>query len=323
MTDTYAYSAFGEVAASTGSTAAPFQYAGESGYYRDNSNGYHVRQRTYQPMIARWLAKDPLGLRPNYVYSDNRPTRLHDPSGLTPFDVELPAGLECSGCAGFAALLEYRTPVPLPNVKVLVIQRLTLSYHIQTCRPNPNCPAQCVVIRTEPSCQLTVWEHLGTISAERDLLGKWLIAGPQDEWYFSTIGPVPPSNFPCELKGRIKFRAKVRGFRYKREWDPYRSDVERAILPSSDPWKLGEDVKCGFSTFTMSMILQNEPAWFTQEYVYESDVELVQDFDCCVNNAALMKSRVRLSYETTGRYKAISINNCLDRPKLRPAAPNM
>ena len=56
VTDTFAYTAFGEVTESTGSTVFPFQYIGRSGYYRDILTGqYLVRRRAYEPARARWL----------------------------------------------------------------------------------------------------------------------------------------------------------------------------------------------------------------------------------------------------------------------------
>jgi hypothetical protein len=47
---------------------------------------YHVGAREYDPRTARWLQRDPLdvaGGHPNvYVYSENEPVNLADPSGL-------------------------------------------------------------------------------------------------------------------------------------------------------------------------------------------------------------------------------------------------
>jgi RHS repeat-associated protein len=86
VTDTYSYTAFGEVTEQTGSTANPFQYVGEKGYYRDAETGeYGVRRRQLQPGYSRWLSSDPMLAPPShYVYSSNRTTFLTDPSGLAP-----------------------------------------------------------------------------------------------------------------------------------------------------------------------------------------------------------------------------------------------
>jgi RHS repeat-associated protein len=62
VTDTFAYSAFGEVTERTGTTEVPFQYIGQKGYYRDSLTAqYLVRRRAYEPQRARWNARDPAG----------------------------------------------------------------------------------------------------------------------------------------------------------------------------------------------------------------------------------------------------------------------
>jgi len=61
VTDTRAYSAFGETRESTGGTTFPYQYVGEKGYYRDSLTGqYVVRRRPYEPMRGSWTAPDPI-----------------------------------------------------------------------------------------------------------------------------------------------------------------------------------------------------------------------------------------------------------------------
>ena len=88
VTDTYAYSAFGEVTAHTGSTVNPFQYIGQKGYYRDQETGEHeVRRRVYQSLSARWYSKDPHDtdeLLNKYTYGNLDPLNVIDPSGLAP-----------------------------------------------------------------------------------------------------------------------------------------------------------------------------------------------------------------------------------------------
>jgi RHS repeat-associated protein len=87
VTDTRAYSAFGETTESNGSTVFPFQYIGQKGYYRDSLTGqYLVRRRAYEPVAARWLEVDPLHVYHArdgfYIYTSNSPTARIDPSGL-------------------------------------------------------------------------------------------------------------------------------------------------------------------------------------------------------------------------------------------------
>jgi RHS repeat-associated protein len=86
VTDTYAYSAFGEVTERHGSTINPFQYVGQKQYYRDEETEvYDVRRRTYSAGSGQWLTQDPLGrivVRYGYVYCGNRPLIAVDPTGL-------------------------------------------------------------------------------------------------------------------------------------------------------------------------------------------------------------------------------------------------
>lgn len=87
ITDTRAYSAFGENAANSGSTSFPFQYVGQNGYYTDIlTSEFMVRGRTYEPATARWLSKDltsdSVQLLSDFMYGNNRPTTLIDPSGF-------------------------------------------------------------------------------------------------------------------------------------------------------------------------------------------------------------------------------------------------
>jgi RHS repeat-associated protein len=116
VTDTRAYTAFGETTESTGSTSFPFQYIGQKGYYQDGlTDQYLVRRRPYEPREGRWLGSDPVEPAPPnslYAYVRNSPTSRLDPSGLSPDcdaaeviaqytcdttdvqEVELPEGLE-------------------------------------------------------------------------------------------------------------------------------------------------------------------------------------------------------------------------------------
>src|SRR5262245_49154371 len=86
VTDTFAYTAFGEVTERTGTTEVPFQYIGQRGYYTDGLTGQLlVRRRVYDPQTSGWLAVDQAGIRWSvtnwYGYVSNSPTVLVDASG--------------------------------------------------------------------------------------------------------------------------------------------------------------------------------------------------------------------------------------------------
>ena len=74
----FRYKPFGEIAAQSGSTTNPFQFAGEQ---RDAESGYsYLRARYYDPATGRFISRDPLG--GGYAYAGNNPVNFTDPSGL-------------------------------------------------------------------------------------------------------------------------------------------------------------------------------------------------------------------------------------------------
>lgn len=86
---TYSYEPFGAIATETqndpGAPANPMQFAGE---YEDPSGLINLRARQYDPADGRFLGVDPLPssdeapLISSYLYADDRPTVLTDPSGM-------------------------------------------------------------------------------------------------------------------------------------------------------------------------------------------------------------------------------------------------
>jgi RHS repeat-associated protein len=119
ITDTYAYTAFGEVSERIGTTVTWFQYMGKMGYFRDEEIGeYNARRRSHFAKQGCWLSPDPsasnteLGIVfgaikyamwPNYIYCRNQPTILSDPSGLQECAaVEVPRCTKAEGCWRFS-----------------------------------------------------------------------------------------------------------------------------------------------------------------------------------------------------------------------------
>ena len=86
VSDSYTYSAFGEVIASTGDTNNPYQWIGQVGYYHDETTGlYNLRRRDLNAAEGRFLSQDPFGLNAGdanfYRYVGNNVTNSIDPSG--------------------------------------------------------------------------------------------------------------------------------------------------------------------------------------------------------------------------------------------------
>ena len=89
ITDSYVYNSFGEIIASSGTTATPFRYLGGIGYYLDNdTQRLYVRNRFLETALGRWQSQDPLGVRfadvNTFLYVTNNPLRFTDRLGLQP-----------------------------------------------------------------------------------------------------------------------------------------------------------------------------------------------------------------------------------------------
>jgi RHS repeat-associated protein len=86
VTDTYTFTGFGELLASSGSTVNPFKFIGGYGYYSDAASRIYVRARYYDPVRGRWVSTDPIGFAAEdwnlFRYSSNEPLVHNDPTGL-------------------------------------------------------------------------------------------------------------------------------------------------------------------------------------------------------------------------------------------------
>jgi RHS repeat-associated protein len=86
VTDTYAYDAFGNTVAQTGSTTNSYQYGAEQ--FDASLQMYYLRARYYRPLVGRFLNKDKfegddeeyLNLPP-YTYANADPVNGSDPTG--------------------------------------------------------------------------------------------------------------------------------------------------------------------------------------------------------------------------------------------------
>jgi RHS repeat-associated protein len=91
ITDSYAYTPYGELLARTGTSQQPFLYVGRFGVRHESAgNLVHMRARYYDPVSGRFLSPDPIWPRLNaalelnpYQYVSENPLKSIDPSGLT------------------------------------------------------------------------------------------------------------------------------------------------------------------------------------------------------------------------------------------------
>ncbi|HMS57140.1 MAG TPA: RHS repeat-associated core domain-containing protein [Fimbriimonadaceae bacterium] len=86
ITDTYTWTAFGNLLSSTGSSVNPYRYVGQWGYYDDGAMGCPFDMlllgvRYYVPGYGRFLTWDPVPALNLYDYTRNMPTIAIDPDG--------------------------------------------------------------------------------------------------------------------------------------------------------------------------------------------------------------------------------------------------
>jgi len=93
----YLYKAFGEQSVLSGSHANPFTWVGRLGYYRQaDLDNYWLRARTYNQLAGRFLSRDPVPNGNLYIFPNNSPIVLVDPSGMQPECTSFgPYGLKC------------------------------------------------------------------------------------------------------------------------------------------------------------------------------------------------------------------------------------
>ena len=148
VTDTNAYSAFGEVTEHAGSTDNPFQYIGQKGYYRDEKTGdNYIRARHFRPTIARWLSTDPLSWgdgSDDYRYPNN-PVSDIDPTGnivLTPVVQLLSPDTKCDSERKGEACIRWKWELdretkrrwPCGSGKGYIVQKIQYYCEIRACR---------------------------------------------------------------------------------------------------------------------------------------------------------------------------------------------
>jgi RHS repeat-associated protein len=81
VTDTYSYEAFGNLMASTGTTANPYKYVGSLGYYQTGSSLMHLGARYYMSEVGRFMSPDAIARIRGYVSCNNNPVGYVDPTG--------------------------------------------------------------------------------------------------------------------------------------------------------------------------------------------------------------------------------------------------
>ena len=91
ITDAYAYTSFGSLSNSAGSTPNSFKHLGRHGVIDEGNGLSYIRARYYSPEVGRFITKDPVTGKDGdsqslnrYIYALNNPIILIDISGYSP-----------------------------------------------------------------------------------------------------------------------------------------------------------------------------------------------------------------------------------------------
>jgi|GEM_PF-3118366 len=167
ITDTYIFSAYGELVARTGTTTNPFGYKGAVGYYTNAAtNDIYVRARTYQPVTGRWLSMDPLGFvdGPN-LYRAYFVPGIVDPNGT---DIIVPEEVDWE-CVARCLFLRRAVIAACNNVcKVCAMTKLPyICAGCVACQGTIN--GACIASCTTWAC----WRYECTLIRKQDLVLKF------------------------------------------------------------------------------------------------------------------------------------------------------
>ena len=86
----YAYNAFGDLVAKSGSMADEFTFRFSTKYFDSESNIYCYEYRYYKPDLMRWLTEDPIAEEGGlnlYGFCGNNPVCRYDKDGRAYFAV--------------------------------------------------------------------------------------------------------------------------------------------------------------------------------------------------------------------------------------------
>ena len=136
VTDTYAYTAFGEMYSQTGTTDNSYLFAGQQ--FDSETSLYSLRARYYDPSSGRFLSQDaypynignPVELN-RYTYAGNNPVNFSDPSGNQAF-AEYAINIAKTDGAYGVALFTYTwvTNSPVIVGALLAVTAGTEAYHL-------------------------------------------------------------------------------------------------------------------------------------------------------------------------------------------------
>jgi len=143
VTDTNAYTAFGETTENSGSTVNVLQYVGQKGYRHLGSGNYSIRSRSFSTLNGRFMSVDAIGYDAwlnHYVYVRDCPVAFIDPGGRQP-NASLYAFLPrikiqratITPCVNAECGVKFLLPPPSIVSSGFVVQEIEVSTSIRDC----------------------------------------------------------------------------------------------------------------------------------------------------------------------------------------------
>ncbi|KAB2892721.1 MAG: RHS repeat-associated core domain-containing protein, partial [Bacteroidetes bacterium] len=162
LTDTYDYTAFGELYAQTGNTVNQYLYTGQQ--YDPLTGNYSLRARYYDPADGRFLSRDKYPCLTcniqeynRYVYTANNPINFSDPSGHLMIETQNLSNIGISSSPPFR-ILGIAIFLLLLTV-VTALANLNVNTNCAPCNPPP--PNEWHTKHSHHPCKLPVehWHH--------------------------------------------------------------------------------------------------------------------------------------------------------------------
>jgi RHS repeat-associated protein len=109
VTDSYSYTAFGEIFSQSGTTENKYLYTGQQ--FDESTGLYSLRARYFNPAVGRFLSQDSYSVNYNnpielnrYGYAANSPINFSDPSGMLMVEYALNLRAKLDAAAPYAAI---------------------------------------------------------------------------------------------------------------------------------------------------------------------------------------------------------------------------
>lgn len=211
VTDRYAYTPFGSPAGREGTTDNPFTYVGGYGIMTEADGLYFMRARFYEPLTARFFAKDPVqGTLMNpmslyrYFYAQGNPVVYVDPDGRSTHAAAFVVGAIEGFVEGYAIEVAGDILIDSGAVSEDTVGTLTESYKmvknhwaVTGAASDPTLHAATLVTGSQAGGQVGRW-----LGEKQHEVAEWSAEYIYDKLHPMTISTtdIPAQNIQLELR---------------------------------------------------------------------------------------------------------------------------